>query len=307
MAKKKSLNWQMNERMQKMFCVGESRHQAKKEYKEMRGDGYTGLKTVGIHSYGTYESYKAVSKGFIAYMRSNEPQVKYLKEITPEMGSDYIKARAGMGLSKATIGQDMAAINKLFNWEHTRKGLDIKTNGPEDKDRAWSKEEYKSFIEVAHRYNRPDIACIAILAREVGLRVHEAIEMTHSVVSRGIDTGILKVTGKGGKVRYVPLRDGVKQDLIQYQEKHKITSSRVFGRKSIKKDIKSIQNFIANHRDKFQLPETESNRSVHGLRHAYAREEYLKRIENNKSEFEARKEVSKLLGHERDEVTKTYL
>ncbi len=46
---------------------------------------------------------------------------------------------------------------------------------------------------------------------------------------------------------------------------------------------------------------------MHGLRHAYAREEYLKRVNANMKKDSARYEVAQLLGHGRDSVTYIYL
>lgn len=47
--------------------------------------------------------------------------------------------------------------------------------------------------------------------------------------------------------------------------------------------------------------------TFHGLRHTYAAEKYQGFIQAGKTPYEARKVVSKLLGHSRDDVTKIYL
>jgi integrase/recombinase XerD len=47
--------------------------------------------------------------------------------------------------------------------------------------------------------------------------------------------------------------------------------------------------------------------TFHGLRHAYAREQYHERIDKGMSAREARQEVAELLGHGRDDVTRVYL
>lgn len=64
-----------------------------------------------------------------------------------------------------------------------------------------------------------------------------------------------------------------------------------------------VQNWIWRHRDKFSTRKI----SYHGLRHRYARTEYEKALDRLKNDLEARRYVSKLLGHERDEVTRLYL
>jgi len=47
--------------------------------------------------------------------------------------------------------------------------------------------------------------------------------------------------------------------------------------------------------------------TFHGLRHTYAAEKYQGFINAGKPPCEARKAVSRLLGHGRDDVTKIYL
>ena len=47
--------------------------------------------------------------------------------------------------------------------------------------------------------------------------------------------------------------------------------------------------------------------TFHGLRHTYAHEKYNEFINSGKNEKEARRMVSELLGHHRDDVTRIYL
>ena len=47
--------------------------------------------------------------------------------------------------------------------------------------------------------------------------------------------------------------------------------------------------------------------TFHGLRHTYAAEMYKSFIQDGKDEHTAKLEVSRLLGHEREDVTNIYL
>ncbi len=67
--------------------------------------------------------------------------------------------------------------------------------------------------------------------------------------------------------------------------------------------MKRLQCFIAYHRKEF----TEERITFHGLRHTYAHEQYEEFNKNGKNEKEARRMVSELLGHHRDDVTRIYL
>ena len=67
--------------------------------------------------------------------------------------------------------------------------------------------------------------------------------------------------------------------------------------------MKRLQCFIAYHRKEF----TDNRITFHGLRHTYAHEQYEKFIQKGFSAYVARKKVSILLGHHRDDVTRIYL
>ena len=67
--------------------------------------------------------------------------------------------------------------------------------------------------------------------------------------------------------------------------------------------MKRLQCFIAYHRKEF----TDNRITFHGLRHTFAHEQYDKYINQGFSDYAARKKVSELLGHHRDDVTRIYL
>ena len=58
MARMSYLDYQMHSRMQEMDCIGESRHKAKAEYREILNEKNIHNRTVGIHSFKTYDAYK---------------------------------------------------------------------------------------------------------------------------------------------------------------------------------------------------------------------------------------------------------
>lgn len=74
-------------------------------------------------------------------------------------------------------------------------------------------------------------------------------------------------------------------------------------RMSYQMAMKRLQCFIAYHRKEF----TDKRLTFHGLRHTYAHEQYDKFILEGCTDFVARKKVSELLGHHRDDVTRIYL
>ena len=70
--------------------------------------------------------------------------------------------------------------------------------------------------------------------------------------------------------------------------------------------INQLQFFIYSNREDFQ---EDANRPLtfHGLRHTYAAEKYMELIQHGTSALDVHFEVSRLLGHERADVTDIYL
>ncbi|MCL2639076.1 MAG: site-specific integrase, partial [Oscillospiraceae bacterium] len=71
--------------------------------------------------------------------------------------------------------------------------------------------------------------------------------------------------------------------------------------------IKQLQGFINFHRDKLPARENKERLTFHGLRHSFAFNKYCELINAGLQEWEAERKVSKLLGHERADVTGIYL
>ena len=71
--------------------------------------------------------------------------------------------------------------------------------------------------------------------------------------------------------------------------------------------IRGFQRFLAGNRFLTQDPDSNRPMTFHGLRHTRAAEWYRECIQRGRSPYQARKEVAKLLGHGRDDVTRIYL
>ena len=119
-----------------------------------------------------------------------------------------------------------------------------------------------------------------------------------------LETGRLLVKGKGGLTRYVPINRSI-EIVLTNSIKGVRRGEKLFVRNDDKTHLamKRLQCFIAYHRKEF----TENQITFHGLRHTYAHEKYKEFISIGKNEKEARRMVSELLGHHRDDVTRIYL
>ena len=71
--------------------------------------------------------------------------------------------------------------------------------------------------------------------------------------------------------------------------------------------LKELQNFIYVHRREIQDPGDSRPLTFHGLRHSYSAEKYKQFLDSGKSPLDAHFAVSRLLGHERPDVTNVYL
>ena len=138
--------------------------------------------------------------------------------------------------------------------------------------------------------------------------IHEVLRLDRNVAENTLKSGLLHVKGKNGLERDVPIRPQAREVLAQAMQDtdrgHKLF---IADDEKTHLVIKQIQNFIIRHRGKVANLDRESNMTFHGLRHAYTCEEYIKRVSMGMNEFKARKEVTELLGHGRDDVTRVYM
>ena len=155
MARMSKMDYQLHCRMQEMFCPNVSRHQAKTEYKEMMGNKATHNRTIGIHSYKTYDAYKQTSIEFVRYMRNEHKDIKDINQIKENHVIDYLRYRQDNEKSAYTISKDMAALNKLFNFYITKKDARIqqrtykditRSRKPRENDRKYNPNNYKDQI-----------------------------------------------------------------------------------------------------------------------------------------------------------------
>ena len=107
-----------------------------------------------------------------------------------------------------------------------------------------------------------------------------------------------------------------------YGEENK--QNKIFVPDNFKTTYKEVQNFVYNNRENIQNPERvksadarimyienqdvyKANLTIHGLRHTYLQEQREHYIKNGDTPKQADLKVSKLAGHNREEVTKIYL
>lgn len=277
------------------------------------------------------EGVKAFCKHLAIHYRS-----KNFKNIRDQHLDSFIKESQKCGVGAATIKTDLSAIRKLhsllpekrYELESLNGVLGAEIRKITGVDRAWENEEAQKASHLARSMGRFDVDWAIRCARTLGLRLEEVTALNRSQIRKSIKDGFLGLKNtKGGIPRDVPLNAGAVR-VLKEMEKGTLQgdfSERIFvshGR-THSQAMKSIQNWIHNHRSLFTstytgseddiytknlgIDEQRPNLTFHGLRHAYARQQYELRVKNGMKEQEARKEVAVLLGHGRDDVTRIYL
>ena len=110
-----------------------------------------------------------------------------------------------------------------------------------------------------------------------------------------------------GKLRTVPINEQItiamREQLKRTKRGHKLL---VPDEAPTDRAINQLQFFIYSNREDFQ-EDTNRPLTFHGLRHTYAAEKYMELVQNGTGALDAHFEVSRLLGHERADVTDIYL
>jgi len=275
--------------------------------KEQSDKVFRHMRTCG---YKTRERYKKAMERFMVFL-ADKYRSKKLANIAPKHIFAYVDYMQKKGNAVSTVKTELTAIRTFHDsMPYTRYKLPTNKELNLDKrkfggvDRTWTNQEFNNMVAKAMESNREDFVAILVIARYAGLRLEECFRIDTNDAYNAIESGQLFVKGKGGLTRYVPVNESIR---IEIEKFLKITKR---GHKLFVEDndkthlaMKRLQCFISYHRKAF----TENQITFHGLRRTYAHEKYDEFIQMGKTDFEARKVVSELLGHHRDDVTRIYL
>lgn len=257
---------------------------------------------------------------------SDNYNLKNLRNVQDKHIVAYVVERQSEGKSAATVKQDLAAIRYFHNQLPNARYFLSDNKALAEKYKEFSLEkrhfggvnrrptdlEYQSLVNIAQKSKHPNIAYIIQLAREQGLRIHEITRLNRSDAEKAIRNNVLTIKGKGGLVRHIPLRN-VTREILKEAMSNVQRGEKLFVSKDEKTHavIQRTKDFIRNHRDKIYDPTNGRpegiNITMHGFRHAYAKEEYERFLNSGLSENDARYQTSLLIGHSREDVTRIYL
>ena len=268
-------------------------------------------------SFHTKRRYYEAMKRFCLYLALYF-HLQKLSNISAKHFVSYAIYMQDTGKAASTIKTDLAAIrffhDKMDNAKYRLPdndalGVELERRRFGGVDRTWSDTEFNRMIGKAVAEDRDELACAMYLGRFVGLRVHEVYRLDTAAAEQALRGKEITVKGKGGKIRTVPIEDERVPMMLR-----KLLAVTPRGHKLLVPDDKRtdvamtlLQQFIAAHRTEFMDAGDVRPLTFHGLRHSYAAEKYRQLIDSGRSALDAHFEVSRLLGHERADVTDIYL
>ena len=273
-----------------------------------------------LHRHNRQGSYKTRARYYEAMQRfcrflAEVYRLERLTNIAPKHIYAYVAYLQEQEKSASTIKTDLSAI-RFFHDLIPNARYELPGNGDlllqrrtfGGTDRTWSDTEFNRMLTCAAKAGREDYIAILHLGRFAGLRIHECFRIDTATAAKAVKEKAITIKGKGGLIRTVPLSER----LVNYLQFHLEQTPR--GHKLFVPDdretheaIKELQVFIWLNRSLVQDEDSTRPMTFHGLRHTCAAEKYQGFVNAGKTPYEARKAVSKLLGHGRDDVTNIYL
>ena len=267
-------------------------------------------------SFRTKERYYEAAKRFCRFL-AEAYHLQKLANVSDKHLTEYILHLQETGKSASTIKTDLAAIrffhDKISNPKYRLPANDELAVKLERRrfggvDRAWSHREFNRFVLLCQGLGREDYATIAALSYYAGLRIHECFRLDTAAAEQALREDAVTVKGKGGKVRTVPINESIR---IQLRKMLAVTERghKLFVSDDMPTDIaiNRLQQFILAVRPQVQDEDSQRPMTYHGLRHSFAARTYQALIKGGISPLDASFRVSRLLGHERPDVTNIYL
>ena len=268
-------------------------------------------------SFRTKERYYLATKRFCLFL-AEKYHLQKLTNVSGKHLVHYVQHLQGNEKSASTIKTDLAAIrffhDKISNPKYTLPsnadlGIELERRRFGDTDRTWSYAEFNRMLAKAMAEEKDDFILAFYLARYAGLRIHECFRIDTAIAEQTLRENSITIKGKGGKIRTVPVNaqitSAMKKCLIKTERGHKLL---VPDDMHTDRAMNRLQLFIYKYSEE-EIQDADSSRPMtfHGLRHTYAAEKYREFIESGMPELDAHFAVSRLLGHERADVTNIYL
>ena len=268
-------------------------------------------------SYRTKERYYEACKRFCRFLAETY-HLQKLSNISGKHLTAYVEYMQSTGKSASTVKTDLAAIrffhDKMENAKYrlpdnSELSVELEKRTFGGTDRTWSKDEFDRLLAIALGAGLDEYVCALCLARFAGLRLHECFRIDTATAEAALRENAISIKGKGGKVRTVPIED----ERISMALRHLLARTRRGCKLLVPEGLPThiamqrMEQFILHHRAAVQDKDSDRPLTFHGLRHGYAADKYRQLTKDGMSGLDAHFAVSRLLGHERPDVTDIYL
>lgn len=288
-------------------------------------------------SFRTERIYKDGVGEFCKYL-AVETKINKIENFKAKHIIGFVQQMQQNGLSPATQKNYMSAIRDFADRVGidqrnipSNQRLEIGTRVFGNVDRTWTNKEFTEFKEVAKEYDTkqgagPRMELILDIARNFGCRLEGILNLDINAVNKALSTGELLTKEKNGKINLKPVERLEQREILEkvkaLGEENK--QNKIFIKTDFKTTYKEVQNFVYNNRENIQNEDRiksvdaraeyvqkgeiqKANLTIHGLRHTYMQEQREYYIKQGYTPKQADLKVSRLAGHNREEVTKIYL
>ncbi|MGB1234529.1 MAG: tyrosine recombinase XerC [Planktomarina sp.] len=231
----------------------------------------------------TVNAYSADVRGFIAFMtlHKGEPQgLGALSDLSIRDMRSWMASERGRGVGPRSLARTLSAVKTFFRWLASNEGVDptavLSARSPKfDKKlpRPLAEDAAFAIIDAVSDTTREDWmgardTAIMVLLYGCGLRISEALGLTGADIPL---KDVLRITGKGGKVRLVPVlpqaHDAVERYLALCPYPMDPDTAIFRGTRGGALNPRQVQKNMAQARMALGLPATAT---PHAMRHSFA-------------------------------------
>ncbi|WP_420858246.1 tyrosine recombinase XerC [Marivivens marinus] len=259
----------------------------------------------------TIKAYQSDVLGFLAFMQSHHGDAQGLGPISRITVSDmraWMASERGRGVAARSLARSLSAVKSFYRWLSDREGFEptavLSTRSPKFQrklPRPLTEDAARTMIDTVELQAREpwvaarDMAVVTLLYG-CGLRISEALSLT------GADAPlpeVLRITGKGGKERIVPVLPAARAAVDAYVAacpfEPEPTAPLFRGVRGKGLNPRAVQKVMEQARLQLGLPATAT---PHAMRHSFATH-----LLNAGGDLRA---IQELLGHASLSTTQAY-
>ncbi|MFY0692448.1 MAG: tyrosine recombinase XerC [Paracoccaceae bacterium] len=241
------------------------------------------LGSIGGASDNTIEAYRHDVTGFLSFLAVHHGDASGLgplRKITPSDMRAWMAQERRRGVSARSLARQLSSVKSFYRWFAERDGFEatavLATRAPKFQNklpRPLAKEAAKAMIDTVGEQSRADWiaardAAVVTLMYGCGLRISEALSLTAAQTPL---PETLRIVGKGGKERLVPVIPAAARAVAEYMRLLPYSvdpQDRIFrGARGGPLSPRMISKAMEDARLQLGLPATAT---PHAMRHSFA-------------------------------------